>query len=204
MDPILFPTRQSTITLQDITTDNWHRIIRLVVNKDQLILVPPNVESLCEHQFHLPQSIVKAIYADSTPVGYLRVQQVQEACATDATPTTTITSAFTTTSSCAITDRTSTLPGTYQLQCFMIDQACQGLGFGTRALVQLQDQLVAQSTTSALVEEKAAANNTTTSIKVSTTLFAKVHPDDSPEHFFASVGFSKDSTGKEMVWVCRS
>ncbi|KAG0287416.1 hypothetical protein BGZ96_008652 [Linnemannia gamsii] len=204
MDPILFPTRQSTITLQDITTDNWHRIIRLVVNKDQLTLVPPNVESLCEHQFHLPQSFVKAIYADSTPVGYLRVQQVQEACATDATLTT-ITSASIITSSCANTDRKSTLPGTYQLQCFMIDQACQGLGFGTKALVQLQEQLVAQSTTSAIVEEKAAAYSlTTTTLKVSTALFAKVHPDDSPEHFFASVGFSNDSTGKEMVWVSRS
>jgi hypothetical protein len=87
----------------------------------------------------------------------------------------------------------------------MIDQACQGLGFGTKALIRLQDQLVAQTTTLALVEEKAATNSPiTTSIKVSTALFTKVHSDDSPEHFFASVGFSKDATGKEMVWVSRS
>lgn len=196
MDPILFPTRQSAITLQDITTDNWQRISRLVVNKDQLTLVPPNVESLCEHQFHLPHSIVKAIYADSTPVGYLRVQQVQEDCAPTTVNATTI--------SAATTDQISTLPGTYQMQCFMIDQACQGLGFGTKALVQLQGQLVSQSTTPASVEDKAVTNSPTiTTIRVLTAPFATVHSDDSPEHFFASVGFTKDATGKLMVWTSR-
>ncbi|KAK3840548.1 MAG: hypothetical protein JOS17DRAFT_27047 [Linnemannia elongata] len=194
MDPILFPTRQSTITLQDITTDNWQRIIRLIVNKDQLTLVTPNVESLCEHQFHLPHSIVKAIYADSTPVGYLRVQQVQEDCDPATINTTTIS-----------TDQISTLPGAFQMRCFMIDQACQGLGFGTKALVQLQDQLVAQSKSPPSVEGKAVTNSpTTTTIRVLTAPFATVHSDDSPEHFFASVGFTKDATGKLMVWASRS
>ncbi|KAF9134214.1 hypothetical protein BGX30_012010 [Mortierella sp. GBA39] len=196
MDPIPFPTRQSTITLQDITNDNWQRIICLIVNKDQLTLVPPNVESLCEHQFHLPHSIVKAIYADSTPIGYLRVQRVQEDCTPAAVSATTI--------SAAITDQILTLPGTYQMKCFMIDQACQGLGFGTKALVQLQGQLVALSTTPASVQDKVVTNSpTTTTIRVLTAPFATVRSDDSPEHFFASVGFTKDATGKEMVWASR-
>lgn len=193
MDPILFPTRQSTITLQDITVDNWQHIVHLVVNKDQLTLVPPNVESLCEHQFFLPRSIVKAIYADSTPVGYLRVQQEQEACAPATDSATTIS-----------TDQISTLSGTYQMKCFMIDKACQGLGFGTKALIQLQGQLLALSTTPASLEDKAVTNSlTTTTIRVLTAPFATVHSDDSPEHFFASVGFIKDATGKEMVWASR-
>ena len=197
MDPILFPTRQSTITLQDITTDNWQRIIRLIVNKDQLTLVSPNVESLCEHQFHLPHSIVKAIYADSTPVGFLRVQQVREDCTPATVSATTIKS--------ATADQISTLSGTYQMKCFMIDKACQGLGFGTKALVQLQGQLAAQSTTPASMENKAVINSpTTTTIRVLTAPFVTVHSDDSPEHFFASVGFTKDATGKEMVWASRS
>ncbi|KAG0376471.1 hypothetical protein BGX24_007682 [Mortierella sp. AD032] len=193
MDPILFPTRQSSITLQGITSNNWHSIIRLVVNKDQLTLVPPNVESLCEHQFH-PLSIVRAIYADSTPVGYIRLQQD------------------------AVNEQEEQKQGqvAYRLQCFMIDQACQGLGFGTKALVALQDQLVAQAAASSTTTKvktttgadscsnDSATTTTTLTIKVSTTPFATVHSDDSPEHFFATVGFTKGITGKEMVWVPRS
>ncbi|KAF9094639.1 hypothetical protein BGX29_009430 [Mortierella sp. GBA35] len=186
MDPILFPTRQSFISLQEITTDNWKHIIRLVVNKDQLSLVTPNIESLCEHQFHLPHSIVKAIYADITPVGYIRIQREDKPSQPTNDPTTT-------------TSTETAIPSsTYRIQCFMIDQACQGLGFGTKALVQLQDQLVAQT--------EAAAGFKKVSITVSTLPFATVHPDDSPEHFFAGVGFTIDdaSGGKEMVWVPRS
>jgi GNAT superfamily N-acetyltransferase len=179
MDPILFPTRQSAITLQDITSINWARIIRLVVNKDQLTLVPPNVESLCEHQFHLPGSIVKAIYADSTPVGYIRLQQDKDT-----------------------EQGHGQEQAMYWLQCFMIDQACQGLGFGTRALVALQGQLKAQSAEAAVAEETNDSNSTVSiTLKVSTAPFASVHPEDSPEHFFAGVGFTKDDTGSEMVWV---
>ncbi|KAF9905752.1 hypothetical protein EC991_001355 [Linnemannia zychae] len=191
MEPILFPTRQSAITLQDITSTNWAHIIQLVVNKDQLTLVPTNVESLCEHQFHLPDSIVKAIYADSTPVGYIRLQQDKD-------------------------NEQQQEQVVYRLQCFMIDQACQGLGFGTKALVALQDLLEAHSAAVARAEMSGAetdySNNNTVlatsiaaiSIKVSTIPFATVHSDDSPEHFFGGVGFTKDAIGKEMVWVSRS
>ncbi|KAF9122985.1 hypothetical protein BGW39_009365 [Mortierella sp. 14UC] len=192
MDPILFPTRQSVITLQDITSTNWARIIHLVVNKDQLTLVPPNVESLCEHQFH-PHSIVKAIYADTTPVGYIRLQQDKDN---------------------EQGHEQGRVQDVYRLQCFMIDQACQGLGFGTKALVALQNQLKAHSAAVTTAEKLAAETNNSNNsaavattaasaiaIKVLTTSFATVHSDDSPEHFFAGVGFTKDATGKEMVWV---
>ncbi|KAF9003804.1 hypothetical protein BGZ52_009296 [Haplosporangium bisporale] len=66
------PSKSSSITLRDITADNWEHIIRLVVNKDQLALVPSNFHSLCDHQF-VSGSYVRAVYANETPVGYIRV-----------------------------------------------------------------------------------------------------------------------------------
>ncbi|KAF9930373.1 hypothetical protein BGZ65_005382 [Modicella reniformis] len=68
----------STITLHDIKADNREAITKLLVNRDQLGLVPRNLESLCEHQFYTPRSLVRAIVADNIPVGYIRLQQ-QEA-----------------------------------------------------------------------------------------------------------------------------
>ncbi|KAG0262945.1 hypothetical protein DFQ27_002012 [Actinomortierella ambigua] len=59
---------------------------------------------------------------------------------------------------------------------FMIDQACQGLGFGTKALNLLMAELRSQGVQS---------------ISLSTKTFAAVPPDDSPEHFFALSGFRK-------------
>ncbi|KAF9214135.1 hypothetical protein BGZ59_004259 [Podila verticillata] len=70
------PSKSSSITLRDITADNWEHIIRLVVNKDQLALVPSNIHSLCDHQF-VSGSYVRAVYANETPVGYIRVNACQ-------------------------------------------------------------------------------------------------------------------------------
>ncbi|KAF9575821.1 hypothetical protein EC968_001609 [Mortierella alpina] len=167
MDAPALPSRHSVIKLRNITADNWGHITRLVVNKDQLGLVSSNLESLCEHQFHLPQSKVWAVYADHTPVGFIRLQREQ--------------------------DQENSLQAIYLLKDFMIDQACQGLGFGSRAMLALQEELVDHHTQH-------------TRIRVLTTLFGTVRQDDSPAHFFTALGFKKNPTAseQELVWLSTS
>ncbi|KAF9324798.1 hypothetical protein BG006_000222 [Podila minutissima] len=145
------PSRQSVVTLQDITADNWEHISRLVVNRDQLALVPSNIHSLCEHQF-VPGSVIRAVYADKVPVGYIRVNVVQ----------------------------TQGL-----LQCIMIDQKCQGLLFGTRALALLKKELKDRGVVALAVHTKP--------------FDVVVHKDDSPEHFFTGLGFQ---SAEEHQLVC--
>ncbi|KAF9954039.1 hypothetical protein BGZ72_004959 [Mortierella alpina] len=164
MDAIALPSRHSVITLRNITADNWGHITRLVVNKDQLGLVSSNLEALCEHQFHLPQSKVWAVYADHTPVGFIRLQQEQ--------------------------DQENASRSVYFLKNFMIDQACQGLGFGTKAMQALREELLGH-------------HMQHTEIRVLTTLFTTVCQDDSPAHFFTGLGFEKSSKAstQELVWM---
>ncbi|KAG0317562.1 hypothetical protein BG000_004516 [Podila horticola] len=136
------PSRKSTITLQDITADNWERISRLVVNRDQLALVPTNMHSLCEHQF-VPESLIWAVYADQVPVGYVRVYVNAQKKG--------------------------------QMQSFMIDQKCQGLLFGTRAMTLLKQELKDRGVVALAVNTKP--------------FDVVIHKDDSPEHFFTGLGF---------------
>jgi hypothetical protein len=177
MDSIHLPSRQSTVALREVTTNNWKAITELVVNREQLGLVPPNLESLCEHQFYTPNSIVRAIEADNIPVGYIRLHQEQEkeqdqGHDNDARERGASSSIF-------------------LLRSFMIDQACQGLGFGTKAMLLLQEEMRGLSRDKAIV-------------RVPTKPFAIVHPDDSPEHFLAGTGFRKSKGGQgqeeEMTW----
>ncbi|KAG0032859.1 hypothetical protein BGZ82_006362 [Podila clonocystis] len=145
------PSRQSTITLQDITADNWELVSRLVVNRDQLGLVPTNMHSLCEHQF-VPGSVIRAVYADKVPVGYIRVNVVQKQGL---------------------------------LQCFMIDQKCQGLLFGTRAMILFKQEL---------------KDRGMVALTVNTKPFDVVtRKDDSPEHFFTGLDFQSED---EHQLVC--
>ncbi|KAI1318708.1 hypothetical protein EDD11_006001 [Mortierella claussenii] len=174
MDAISLPSRQSIITLQGITVDNWTQITRLVVNKDQLELVAPNLNSLCEHQFYTPRSIVRAIVADATPVGYIRLQLEGHMAGEDRHEHGQV-------------HKTNPLA---HLLTFMIDQACQGLGFGTKAMKLLQREMVQR-------EEPLG-------IKVLTKSFVNVHPDDSPEHFFTGLGFNQRGgplAEQEMIWI---
>ncbi|KAF9431653.1 hypothetical protein BGZ76_011863 [Entomortierella beljakovae] len=72
----------------------------------------------------------------------------------------------------------------------MIDQACQGLGFGTRAMKLLQKYVLNLQGHQG--------------IKVLMKSFETVHPEDSPEHFFVGLGFikSKDVQNQdEMIWT---
>ncbi|KAF9200830.1 hypothetical protein BGZ49_008936 [Haplosporangium sp. Z 27] len=179
MNPILLPSRQSTISLQDVTLQNWKKISTLVVNKDQLDLVSPNLESLCEHQFHVPHSIVRAIVADNNiPVGYIRLQsqsQSQE-------PRNDIQQQQ---------QQQEQEQPVFILLSFMIDQKCQGLGFGTKAMLLLQDEII--------------HHYGCKGIKLFTKPFDSIlHQEDSPEHFFAGLSFikKKDNQGQElMIWT---
>ncbi|KAG0048472.1 hypothetical protein BGZ83_006588 [Gryganskiella cystojenkinii] len=156
------PSSKSAITIREIDLDNWEKVSDLIVNKDQVDLLCSNLKSLCEHQFCIPQSVVRAVYAEDTPVGYIRLQS-----------------------------SSSLLPehdmGNYKLLSFMIDQRCQGLGFGTKAFEALKlDAVVAQGCKS---------------IRVSTSTFSTVREDDSPAHFFATLGFTQGDSSSELIWT---
>jgi GNAT superfamily N-acetyltransferase len=159
------PSSQSVVTIRDITADNWEQVCALVVNKDQVQLLPSNLTSLCEHQFHTPQSIVRAIYADNVPVGYIRL--------------------FRLSSDTKDEEEEEEEGRSYRLLSFMIDQHCQGLGFGSRALKILfvNDAIVLKS------------------IRISTTTFSTVRKDDSPACFFETFGFQLDPSSSDLVWT---
>lgn len=157
------PSSQSVVTIRDITADNWEQVCALVVNKDQVQLLPSNLTSLCEHQFHTPQSIVRAIYADNIPVGYIRLFQLS-----------------------SDTEEEGEGEGrSYRLLSFMIDQHCQGLGFGSRALkiLLVNDAIVLKS------------------IRISTTTFSTARKEDSPAYFFETFGFQLDPSSSDLVWT---
>ncbi len=59
-----------TITLRDLTADNFDDCIDLEVRKDQQRFVAPNVYSLAESRFR-PECVIKAIYADEDMVGFI-------------------------------------------------------------------------------------------------------------------------------------
>ncbi|MCB9450541.1 MAG: GNAT family N-acetyltransferase [Anaerolineaceae bacterium] len=59
-----------TISLQDITRDNWRECIRLKVADGQERFVAPNMFSLAESKYE-PDCIPTAIYDDETMVGFL-------------------------------------------------------------------------------------------------------------------------------------
>lgn len=190
MDPIHLPSRQSTVTLNEITAENWGAITKLVVNREQLGLLPSNLESLCEHQFYTPRSIVRAIKADNIPVGYIRLQQ-------EAEETTQIQGRDQDQVQDPDQDH-GNASSVFLLQSFMINQASQGLGFGTKAMLLLQEEMRTRS-------RNVQHHRSNAILKVLTKPFAAVHPEDSPEHFLAGLGFrkSKSDQGREeeMIWA---
>ncbi|KAI8352372.1 hypothetical protein B0O80DRAFT_499667 [Mortierella sp. GBAus27b] len=195
MDPLHLPSRHSTIALRPITAHNWRSVTKLLVNRDQLDLVPPNLESLCEHQFDAPRSIVRAIEADKVPVGYIRlVEQVDASSSSAQEEQHREQQQQRTSQEQEAPPRPTDASRVFLLQSFMIDQTCQGLGFGSKAMSLLQEEIrnlgSGHSKTAAAV------------IKVLTKPFAVIHPDDSPEHFFSGSGFTKNDHGQreEMIW----
>ncbi|GJJ68200.1 hypothetical protein EMPS_00546 [Entomortierella parvispora] len=165
------PSRRSKVSIRNITVDNWEQVAALIVNKDQENIASSNLHSLCEHQFHSPDSFVWAIYADSNPVGFIRLQSSSPSSPAPECPV----------------DDNGEEKGCYRLLNFMIDWRSQGLGFGTHALKALQQELV--------------SGHGCRSIQILTATFAAVRKDDSPAEFFESLGFVMDKAADRLVWT---
>jgi diamine N-acetyltransferase len=64
------PSRNSTISLREVTADTVRVICRLDVSEAQKHFVAPNSISIAQAYFE-PKAWFRAIYADETPVGFL-------------------------------------------------------------------------------------------------------------------------------------
>lgn len=65
------PTKDSTITLREITPENAREIIKLKVSEAQEQFVASNVISLAQAYFEREFAWFRGIYADDTPVGFV-------------------------------------------------------------------------------------------------------------------------------------
>ena len=108
-------TRDSEITLREITAANWRAVVDVRVSVNQLRFVADNTRSLAEASFHAV-AWPRAIYADETPIGFLMLHDER------------------------LRDEPRH-PLTYYLWRFMIDARFQGLGFGRRAIELLVEHV---------------------------------------------------------------
>ena len=67
-------SKQSVISLREITADTVREICRLKVNESQNQFVATNAESLAEANFY-DKAWFRAIYADETPVGFVMTEE---------------------------------------------------------------------------------------------------------------------------------
>ncbi len=65
------PTRDSVVTLREVTRDNAREIIKLEVAEGQNRFVAPNDVSLAQAYFEREKAWFRAIYADEIPVGFM-------------------------------------------------------------------------------------------------------------------------------------
>ncbi len=63
-------TRDSIISLREVTAETVRAIVKLDVSEQQKHLVAPNAVSIAQAYFE-PKAWFRAIYADLTPVGFL-------------------------------------------------------------------------------------------------------------------------------------
>ena len=63
-------TRDSVVSLREVTADTLHAIIKLEVSEEQKHFVASNPVSIAQAYFE-PHAWFRAIYADETPVGFL-------------------------------------------------------------------------------------------------------------------------------------
>jgi diamine N-acetyltransferase len=68
--PLPAPTRESIVTLREVTQDNLRSVIALETTPEQKQFVAPNAISVAEAHF-APLAWMRAIYADDTPVGFV-------------------------------------------------------------------------------------------------------------------------------------
>jgi diamine N-acetyltransferase len=64
------PTRNSTVSLREVTAETLRTILKLDVSEEQKHFVAPNAVSIAQAHFE-PKAWFRAIYADDTPVGFL-------------------------------------------------------------------------------------------------------------------------------------
>lgn len=62
-----------TVTLREITRENYREILKLKVSGDQNQFVATNAISLAQANFH-PEAWYRGIYADDTPVGFAMLE----------------------------------------------------------------------------------------------------------------------------------
>lgn len=96
------------VTLRELTAESWHECVDLRVAEDQRAYIASNLASLAEAHFY-PGTIVRAVYADATMVGFVMYGPDAEYAPAEE-------------------------PGAYALVRLMIDQAHQGEGYGRQAL----------------------------------------------------------------------
>lgn len=70
------PSRSSTISLREVSRDNWQALASLKPTTTQQELVATNLFSICESHYDLDE-IARGIYADDEPVG-LVIMSVEE------------------------------------------------------------------------------------------------------------------------------
>ena len=75
--PLPAPTRESVVTLREITRDTVRSVIALETKADQKQFVAPNAVSVAEAHFS-PLAWMRAIYADETPVGFVMLSDDAE------------------------------------------------------------------------------------------------------------------------------
>ncbi|HEU4323495.1 MAG TPA: GNAT family N-acetyltransferase [Roseiflexaceae bacterium] len=105
-----------TVTLRELTRDNWRACVALRVADDQQNFVASNLYSIAEAQFY-PGILCRAVYAGETMVGFVMFGPDDEYSPADERP------------------------DAYVLVRLMIDQAHQGKGYGRAALETVMSTL---------------------------------------------------------------
>ena len=72
------PTRESLVTLREVTRETVREICRLDVAPEQKGFVAPNAVSIAQAYFDREIAWFRAIYADETPVGFLMLADMPE------------------------------------------------------------------------------------------------------------------------------
>jgi len=64
-------SRESTVTLREVTKENLRQVLNLEVAPTQTKFVASNAVSIAQAHFYPEKAWFRAIYADETPVGFL-------------------------------------------------------------------------------------------------------------------------------------
>jgi diamine N-acetyltransferase len=147
----------TSLRLVDITRDNFDAVACLSVHDHQRDFLASNSYSIAEASFN-PALRTRAVYVEDRPVGFIMY---------------------------VVPESDDDEPGCYGIWRFMIDQACQGLGYGRAAL----------STALREIESNGDASKIFISYK---------QDNELAKRFYESFGFEEDGVdadSNEMVAV---